>query len=138
MAMILRDYKCPAHGFFESSEAVCPHGCTTVDQVWLSPPSFKSDRTKASDKQLKQLALEFKMSDIKSTKEGEAQKQAAQPQQNPFAVQWGSPSQLGNYNLQSIRGEHVSGIQALKQNAELTGPRTASYIADHQNLTIDK
>lgn len=76
------------------------------------------------------------MSDIKSTREGEAQKVAAQPQQNPFAARWGSPKEVGNFNLRSIKGEAVSGINGLKDNVNLTGPRAASYIPDHQNLQI--
>lgn len=82
------------------------------------------------------MSLEFKMSDIKSTKEGESQKGSATPQQNPFAVRWGNPSEVGNFNLRSVAGESVSGIAAVKSNSELTGPRTASYIPDHENLKI--
>ena len=74
MARILRDYKCQEHGFFEGYEAVCPEGCTDyVLQVFLQAPGFKSDKSKSADKQLKQLANDFGMSDIKSTREGENQ-----------------------------------------------------------------
>ena len=74
MSRILRDYKCQEHGFFEGYEAVCPKGCTDyVLQVFLQAPGFKSDKSKAADKQLKQLANEFGMSDIKSTRPGENQ-----------------------------------------------------------------
>lgn len=136
MARILRDYKCAAHGFFESFDPVCPHGCDSVQQVWLTPPAAMSDKTKAADGHLNRMASEFGMSDIKSTREGEAQKVAAQPQQNPFAARWGSPKEVGNFNLRSIKGEAVSGINGLKDNVNLTGPRAASYIPDHQNLQI--
>jgi hypothetical protein len=97
-----------------------------------------SDRTKGSDKTLKQLALDFNMSDIKSKKEGEAQPPRFAKPENPFAPRWGNPSNLGGFNLQSVRGESVSGIQAVKGESRLSGPRIGSYIADHQNLKIDK
>ena len=137
---VLNDYKCPAHGYFESREPVCPHGCTDVQVVFLQPIGMIGDRTKGSDKTLNQLALDFKMSDIKSVKEGEAQPpRFAKPQaENPFAPRWGSPGDLGGFNLRSVAGESVSGIQAVKGNSKLSGPRVGSYIADHQNLKIDK
>ena len=135
---VTNDYKCPAHGYFESREAVCPHGCTDVQVVFLQPVATVSDRTKGSDKTLKQLALDFKMSDIKSKKEGEAQPPRFAKPENPFAPRWGNPSNLGGFNLQSVRGEAVSGIQAVKGESRLSGPRIGSYIADHQNLKIDK
>lgn len=137
---VLNDYKCPAHGFFESREAVCPHGCTDVQVVFLQPVGMTSDRTKGSDKTLKQLALDFKMSDVKSVKEGEAQppRFANQKPNNPFAPRWGSPGDLGGFNLRSVNGEQVSGIQAVKGEQRLSGPRIGSYVADHQNLKLDK
>jgi hypothetical protein len=135
---VLNDYKCPAHGFFEGREPVCPHGCTDVQVVFLQPVATVSDRTKGSDKTLKQLALDFNMSDIKSKKEGEAQPPRFAKPENPFAPRWGNPTNLGGFNLQSVRGESVSGIQAVKGESRLSGPRIGSYIADHQNLKIDK
>ena len=135
---VLNDYKCPAHGYFEGREPVCPHGCTDVQVVFLQPVGTVSNRTKGSDKTLKQLALDFNMSDIKSKKEGEAQPPRFAKPENPFAPRWGNPSNLGGFNLQSLRGESVSGIQAVKGESRLSGPRVGSYIADHQNLKIDK
>jgi hypothetical protein len=135
---VLNDYKCPAHGYFEGREPVCPHGCTDVQVVFLQPVGTVSNRTKGSDKTLKQLALDFNMSDIKSKKEGEAQPPRFAKPENPFAPRWGNPSNLGGFNLQSVRGESVSGIQAVKGESRLSGPRVGSYIADHQNLKIDK
>jgi hypothetical protein len=75
MARILRDYKCQEHGFFEGFEPTCPQGCTDelVLQVFLKSPGFVSDKSKAADSHLRNLASEFGMSDIKSTREGENQ-----------------------------------------------------------------
>jgi ribosomal protein S17E len=41
--------------------------------VYLQPPGLMSDKTKKNDKTVKQLAMDFDMTNIKSTKEGENQ-----------------------------------------------------------------
>jgi hypothetical protein len=105
--------------------------------VFLTPVKVKSDRTKGSDKTLEQLAIDFNMSDIKSVREGEAQPPRLTKQDNPFAVQWGSPGAISNYNTASIAGENVNGLSAFKQ-ARPGGPKTASYIQDHEGLKISK
>ena len=142
--MVIKEWKCEEHGYFESKTAQCPQGCTNgISQVFLTPVAMKSDKTKHSDKTLKQLAMDFNMTDIKSAREGEAQPpRFAQPKpqpENPFAVRWGSPGSIGNYNVRSVAGENVNGLAAVKQSGvQLTRPKTASYIADHQNLKLDK
>ena len=72
---VLKDYCCSEHGIFESMEAKCPikfcNGDLSV--VFLKPVAMKSEKTKATDKNLKQLAIEFDMTDIKSTRAGEHQ-----------------------------------------------------------------
>jgi hypothetical protein len=75
MARILRDYKCQEHGFFEGFEPVCSEGCRDelVLQVFLKSVGFVSDKSKAADSHLRNLANEFGMSDIKSTRTGENQ-----------------------------------------------------------------
>jgi hypothetical protein len=72
---VLSDYKCEKHGYFESRKAVCPmKGCDAeVYQVFLQAPGLVSSKTKSTDKTVEQLAIEFNMSDIKSTREGENQ-----------------------------------------------------------------
>lgn len=136
---VLHDYKCPVHGFFEGFEAKCPAGCDDVQMVFLQPVGTKSDATRHNDKTLNQLALDFNMSDIKSTREGEAQPPRYATPNNPFAPRWGSPAELGGYNLNSIAGESVSGVRAVKESgANLSGPKIGSYYADHENLTIQK
>jgi hypothetical protein len=74
---VLRSYKCPRHGYFDAWEPLCEHGCTDVAVVFLKAPSMrdsiKAGRSKRNDNNLKQLAADFGMSDIKSVKEGESQ-----------------------------------------------------------------
>ena len=99
-----------------------------------------SDRTKGSDKTVRQLAMDFNMSDVKSVREGEAQppRFAQQKPDNPFDPKWGNPGELSGFNLRPVADENVSGIGAIKQDTKLTGPKVGSYIADHQNLQMKK
>ena len=72
---VKNDYKCPTHGYFESTKAQCPmKGCQDeVFVVFLQAPATISPKTKFTDQSTKQLAMEFGMSDIKTTREGENQ-----------------------------------------------------------------
>ena len=72
---VLKDYLCTEHGVFESREAKCPiKFCKgELSVVFLKPVGVKSEKTKSNDRNLKQLALEFDMTDIKSTRAGEHQ-----------------------------------------------------------------
>jgi hypothetical protein len=152
---ILRDYHCPTHGYFESFDAQCP--MKQCDQevmiVHLQPVGLKSDKTKHNDKTLSQLAMDFDMTDIKSVREGESQsgyltRNNKKPPEAPResrpgdAVMWGNTGNRWNLDslvkgngYQSINGEPV-GVNP-KDLGNLTAPRTASYIADHDNLQIN-
>jgi hypothetical protein len=65
--MILRDYNCLAHGIFEGSEAICPHGCKGsgfVSIVHLKAPAIGSQRTKNLDAITRNLANQFGLTDM--------------------------------------------------------------------------
>ena len=72
---VVNDFHCATHGYFESKVAKCPmKGCNEeVMVVFLQAPNLVSAKTKFTDKSTKQLAIEFGMSDIKTTREGEHQ-----------------------------------------------------------------
>lgn len=147
----LHDYKCEQHGFFESFDAVCPHGCTeNIMKVFLKAPSYKSKRTKNADTALDNLASDFKMGDIKSTREGDTQgnyftrNNAPAPRESRpgDAVMWGN---AGRFNLQNVlQGGAVAPIKDEqvgfnpRDAGNLNGPRAASYMQDHENLKVDK
>ena len=160
---VLHDYFCSEHGIFEAWEAKCPMKICKgeISKVFLQPVGIKSERTKNTDKTVNQLAMDFQMTDIKSTREGNNQagfftrnnttspaelaKQEAEAKREPRmgdAAIWGGK---GNLNMQSViqgnmfrsvAGESV-GVNP-KDTGNLTGPRTASYIADQDNLTLPK
>ena len=123
-----------------------------------------SDKTKRNDKNINQLAIDFRMSNIKSTKAGENQQgfftrnnktsakeiqkereAVAQQRREPRpgdAALWGNKSGMNMQQVlrggafRSVAGESV-GINP-KDAGNLTGPRIASYTADHENLKIKK
>jgi hypothetical protein len=106
--------------------------------------------------------MDFDMTNIKSTREGENQagyftrknktskkqleKEAREAEQRPReprpgdAAIWGGDSRYSMGNLlkggavRSVMGESV-GMNP-KDAGNLTGPRAASYVADHENLQV--
>lgn len=163
---VLNDYFCSEHGIFEGWDAKCPMKICKgeISKVFLKPVYMKSDKTKATDKNLNQLAIDYDMTDIKSTREGEHQtgymkrnnqlsdKQfeeatAAMQAQNQQqfrpgdAVIWGGG---GSINMKSVLGGQFKSVMGEsvginpKAAGNLSGPAPASYIADHENLQVNK
>ena len=148
---IKRDYECREHGYFEAWEPVCPEGCKRgIKVVFLRAPAYVSARTKSADQTVRGLAENFNMTNIKSTREGETQagyftrNNAPEPQQQPTQSQngvlWGNAGRFSMQNVlangaaQSVRGEAV-GFNP-KDMGNLQGPKTASYLNDHEGLKI--
>ena len=133
-----------------------------VSIVYLQPVGLVSDGTKKNDKTIKQLAMDFDMTNIKSTREGEnqsgfftrknktskkqlekeaeiASQRPREPRPGDSAI-WGGDSRysLGNVikggAVRSVMGESV-GMNP-RDAGNLTGPKAASYIADHENLQV--
>jgi hypothetical protein len=130
--------------------------------VYLQPVGLVSDGTKKNDKTIKQLAMDFDMTNIKSTREGENQsgfftrknktskkqleKEAAIASQRPREPRPGDSAIWGGNNhyslgnvikggaVRSVMGESV-GMNP-RDAGNLTGPKAASYIADHENLKM--
>jgi hypothetical protein len=169
---VLKDYKCDKHGYFESFEAKCPMKSCSEDVyvVFLQAPGLISDTTKKNDKNIKQLAMEFDMTDVKSTREGENQagfftrknktskrqlekeaKIAAERPREPRpgdAAIWGGGGGMDMKSALSGRFNRPVGPQLGKETevvsvmpksmGNLTGPKMASYTADHENLSLKK
>ena len=150
---VLKDYKCDKHGYFESREPKCPmKNCSEeVYVVFLQAPALMSDATKKNDRNVKQLAIDFNMTDIKSTREGEHQSgyhtRNNAPTDLPYKgpgqqAMWGGDNRFSMSNL--LRGNAIRPIrdEAVSLNPKavgnLTGPKAASYIADHENLALKK
>jgi hypothetical protein len=137
---VLHDYKCLAHGYFEAWEPRCRHGCDgeSVVKVFLQAVGTRSDSTKHADSTMRGLAQDYGMSDIKSVREGEAQPaRFNQAPTNPYAVQWGNPSMISQYNTASIAGESTNGLQLGKETGKLGALRPSVVTRDHENLSIE-
>jgi hypothetical protein len=138
-----------------------------ISVVHLKPVGTRSPKTSATDKNLKQLAIEYDMTDIKSTKAGEhqtgymkrknkltdkqfaeatdaiqSQNQQQQKQTRPGdSVIWGGG---GNINMKSVMGGQFKSVNGEsvginpKAAGDLQGPRTASYMADPDNLQVKR
>ena len=130
--------------------------------VYLQPVGLVSDGTKKNDRTIKQLAMDFDMTNVKSTREGENQagyftrknktskkqleKEAREAEQRPRearpgdAAIWGGNSRYSMGNLlkggavRSVMGESV-GMNP-RDAGNLTGPKAASYMQDHEGLKI--
>ena len=72
---VKNDYKFKTLVYFDITKAKCPmKGCQDeVFIVFLQAPAMLSAKTRFTDKSTKQLAIEFDMSNIKTTREGENQ-----------------------------------------------------------------
>ena len=140
--MVLKDYKCLAHGFFEAWEPRCPKGCDgeAVMVAFLKPVGTRSEGTVHADNTLRGLANDYNMTDIKSVREGESQPglQARQQNQNPFAIQWGNPQQITGYDLRPIADESVNGLELAKQTGQINPLKPSFVQRDHENLSIQK
>lgn len=101
--MILRDYRCPDHGLFESAASQCPtDGCTAaVTVAFLKPVGHISRRTKGFDRDLRMQAESFGMTNLRSAREGDNQlgfmpdsvnfgEVAPEAWRQPESVKWGS------------------------------------------------
>ena len=165
---VLKDYKCAVHGYFENTEDSCiAEGCDEeVMVVFLQAPNMISANTKKNDKTLNQLAMDFKMTNMKSAREGESQSgfytrqnkgptapvetQNVPRESRPGdAAVWGGD--INGMNMKSVlagrfnqpvgpkigQAPETVGINP-KDAGNLTGPRAASYFKDPDNLTIKK
>jgi hypothetical protein len=139
---VLKDYKCPTHGFFESFDPVCPHGCTEVSVVFLQAPGMISDKTKGYDGTLQNLSHDFKMTDIKSTREGENQSgyfnRNNTNETNP--VMWGQQANKmnPNMNMDSLFKSNAYDGAGFNPKAlgNLPQPKPGIVMKDHENLKV--
>lgn len=71
MAVIL-ELRCRGHGIYEHHEKTCPWGCPPefVTQEFRTPPSIRSGGTRFVDAQLRGLAQDYGLSNIKNDKDG--------------------------------------------------------------------
>lgn len=72
MSRVLKEWRCRAHGEFENSTGKCPacgHARMSV-QEFRTPFKHVGAKTKNSDRVVKQLAMDYRLSDVKNDKAG--------------------------------------------------------------------
>jgi len=148
-------------------ECPMKHCKATISIIHLKPVGTRSAKTAKTDKTLDGLAKDFGMTDIKSTKEGEHQsgylkrnnklsdkeyaeataasehfENQKQKESKPGdAAIWGNG---GNISMKSVLGGQFKSVTGEsvginpKEAGNLTGPKPASYIPDHENLSVPK
>ncbi len=76
--MIIKEFECMAHGYFEGGEPICPHGCTgeiMVQRVFLTPPHIQSASYNGINSTLESLAEEHGLTDMRNA-QGEGMRRA--------------------------------------------------------------
>lgn len=161
---VVRDWRCFAHGVFESKEdaPLCPvSGCDTVEKVFLTPVAFRSNRTANIDRTVAGLARNHGLSDI-SNRGGRAairQDGAAANRDEEFrdfvrqkyGDGWGNVPKGGSMNVktQQIQGSGPGAAGAiaaygakpenvLEQVKPALVPKPILIRRDHEGLQVPK
>lgn len=129
--MPLHDFRCAAHGNFESTEPICPHGCdgSFVQKVFLKAPGLTSDRTKGIDKNLRDLAADYRMTNMTNRngsvgRPDPGAQQRVQEAQERLAPMWGKMPTGDGAVQQALAEHHAAPDNALAQVREsLSAPR---------------
>lgn len=66
----IKEWRCLAHGAFDSADGVCEWGCTTVVREFRTAPGHKSAKTKTSDRALERMAKRYGLTDMSASKTG--------------------------------------------------------------------
>lgn len=122
---VIKEWECKAHGYFDATEARCPHGCPEqfVERVFLTAPAIRSQGTARSDAMLGQLAKDYGMTDIKNT-DGQPVAQATPAGSTGFRPQWQS---LGkNFDVRGLGVQPGNALQGLQSS--MKGPRPSQVL----------
>jgi hypothetical protein len=149
---ILKRFICSKHGEFDAwSDAAmrCPAArCRCKPREMVAGPAVHRGATASKDKTLKQLAMDFNMTNMKSAREGEAQSgylarnNAPAPKETRpgDAVMWGGG---GRFALDNVvkNGNGVRSIAGEPTGATLSGSpklRPSWVMKDPDNLQIKR
>lgn len=86
---VLKEFRCAAHGEFESTEPVCPHGCPKrfVVQEFRSAPAVHDGTTAYTDQTLRGLADSVGLTDM-SNRNGSVMMSQRARQGPDFTPRW--------------------------------------------------
>lgn len=86
---ILKEFRCKAHGEFESYSPKCPYGCSDrfVEREIRSVPAYHNGRTANTDRNLRGLAEQAGLTDMRNDpKSGESVMAGAR--RGDYSAQW--------------------------------------------------
>ena len=137
----LKEYRCLAHGEFESRaiKAHCPHGCTTVVQEFRTPPMISTNRsqTQMQDNLQQMLASRYNLSDLKTPDPGQTMSQKLRS--TGSTMQTGpvvNPTSVQEAISQAAQGQG-RGTVSVPIDAKVTSRNGQLYLGDRtdQNLS---
>lgn len=154
MGVVVKEFICHGHGRFDSTEAVCPYGCTLVERVFITPVGVQTARTRSIDATLETIAQEHKLGDINTRRDAHSARKVdpktrkAMEQQE--AMRQHLQKKFTGLNLVDTKAgtggwggkpESMSAVPAPRENAlesvkdALVKPRTIT-ISDPERLTV--
>lgn len=129
---VKKEYRCLAHGPFESMEEICPHGCSTVVREFRTAPGGRSAKTKTTDRALQGLANRYGLTDM-SNKSGSVGGSRKQPQ--AMAPVWGEMPKgnvfevgKGEVAAEGAAGGSTAALAALGINEQTAAAALAKHL----------
>ncbi len=121
---VLNDWKCIAHGVFESYVGKCPHGCGAgmVHIVHLKAPgAHTSGKTKFIDKKMRELAQDFGVTDM-NNRNGTAAQDDFRWNQSSNQMLAGNPFSVPVKDVASFMSQvGAEGSGGMKQAGKMQG-----------------
>lgn len=121
---VIKEWECKAHGYFDSPEQRCPHGCPEqfVDRVFLTAPNIRSGKTTTADQTLRGLAQDFGMTDIHGAREGQSVAEVTPASSAPFKAQWQPLNK--NFDVRGMGMQSGNALEGLKSALSKPTPGT--------------
>lgn len=104
---IVKEWRCEAHGEFENANGKCPGGCPSdwVHREFRTAPAARSAVMGHTDRELRNLANDYGLSDIKNDKDGSSVMQSLKRPEGDIKPKWGDISKTWSPPGWSQRGE---------------------------------
>lgn len=140
---VIKEWRCFAHGPFEAVEAKCPQGCTAViEREFRTPPAGRSERTKAADRALANLAARFGYTDLSNRAGSVAASQRQGKGPPELMPRWepipkGHVFEAGGKIIQRAGAEGGANVPIGQYHtADLIGPRIGMPAEPHATETM--
>jgi hypothetical protein len=118
---VIKEWRCLAHGNFESAVAVCPHGCGTVIRDFRTAPGTRSEKTKTSDRALDRLAARYQLTDMSNRNGSVASSRGVPKGMEPL---WADLPKGNNYEVgkgEVARDGSAGGAEGALKATRMTG-----------------